>query len=358
MAEKHVPVAAALVESEAKMRAVLSTAVDGIITIDERGIIDTINEAAQRLFGYRADELIGQNVSMLMPEPYRSEHDTYIRNFLTTGQAHIIGIGREVVGLRKDGQSFPMDLAVSEVRVGERRLFTGIARDLTDRKRMERELIEISDREQRRFGQDLHDGLGQVLTGVGFMISSLEQRLASREAPEAADARQISELVTHAIAQARSMARGLHPVRQVEAGLMTALQELANHIEQVYRIRAEFVCAEPVLIDDSAVATHLYRIAQEAANNAIKHGKARRITISMTRQARDSVGLTIADDGVGIGDAPARKKGMGLQIMKYRAGMVGATVSIGRGAASGTCVSCVFPTSEQMSKRGHDARKT
>ncbi|MGH8064896.1 MAG: PAS domain S-box protein [Candidatus Entotheonellia bacterium] len=124
----------ALRESEARLRAVVNNAVDGIITINELGIIESYNPAAERLFGYTTDEIIGQNVSRLMPAPYRQEHDGYIENYLRTGQAQIIGIGREVVGQRKEGMTFPLDLAVSEVRLGDRRIFTGIVRDLSDRK--------------------------------------------------------------------------------------------------------------------------------------------------------------------------------------------------------------------------------
>jgi PAS domain S-box-containing protein len=328
--------------------------VDGIITIDERGIVESFNPAAQRLFGYRADEVIGRNVSMLMPEPYQSEHDGYIHSYLRTGRAKIIGIGREVWGLRKDGRVFPMDLAVSEVRIGDRRAFTGIVRDLTERKRMERELLEISDREQRRIGQDLHDGLGQVLAGVGFLVGALQQRLESRGASEADDARQIGDLVAQAIAHARGMSHGLHPVRPVSTGLMTALEELAIHVEHVYRITCTFRCDEPVLVEDATVATHLYRIAQEAVNNAIKHGKSRHVTVALTR--RDGAGrLVIADDGAGFTDDTVPRKGMGLHIMRYRAAVVGGTVEIGPGAAGGTVVACTFPTDESDYKRGNDA---
>lgn len=338
--------ASSLVESEARLSAILGTAVDGIITIDERGNIESFNAAAERLFGYSADDVVGRNVSLLMPEPDAARHDEYIRRYLCGGRARIIGIGREVMGLRKDGGTFPMDLAVSEVRLGDRRIFTGIVRDLTDRKRMERELLEISDREQRRIGQDLHDGLGQVLAGVGFMIKALEQRLAAAGAAEAGEARQISELVTQAIAQARAMARGLHPVRQIETGLLTALEELAQNIQTMYRVQCRFVCEEPVTVAEGATATHVYRIAQEAASNAIRHGKASRITIALIREPPLAT-LTVADDGVGFSEAPLARKGMGLHTMRYRAGIIGGSLTIRRGAAGGTFVTCSFPLPQQ-----------
>jgi PAS domain S-box-containing protein len=122
----------ALIDSEARTRAILEAAVDAIITIDEQGLIESLNPAATRMFGYAADEIIGRNVSILMPEPYRSEHDSYLEHYRQTGQKKIIGIGREVVGRRKDGRTFPMHLAVSEMKVGERRMYTGIARDISD----------------------------------------------------------------------------------------------------------------------------------------------------------------------------------------------------------------------------------
>ncbi len=126
------PAEQALLESEARTRAILDAAVDAIITIDEIGAVESMNPAAERLFGYPSHEVIGQNVKMLMPEPYRHEHDGYLQNYRETGHKKIIGIGREVVGLRKDGSTFPMHLAVSELHLGDRRMFTGIARDITD----------------------------------------------------------------------------------------------------------------------------------------------------------------------------------------------------------------------------------
>jgi len=131
---------------EAQMRAIVDTAVDGIVTINAEGIVQFVNPAVERIFGYTEAEVLGNNVSMLMPEPDRSRHDTYIANYLRTGTKKIIGIGREVVGRRKDGTQFPMDLAVSELQLADRRMFTGMIRDISDRKRAEAEIRESQQR--------------------------------------------------------------------------------------------------------------------------------------------------------------------------------------------------------------------
>jgi len=138
--------AAALLDNEARLRAILETAVEGIITIDEYGIIESINAAAVEIFGYQPEEVKGKNVSMLMPSPYRQQHDQYLKNYRETGHAKIIGIGREVVGRRKDGTTFPMDLSVSEVRLATGRIFTGFVRDVTARKDSEDQLAEMARR--------------------------------------------------------------------------------------------------------------------------------------------------------------------------------------------------------------------
>ena len=329
----------ALRDSEARARAILETAVDAIITIDERGNIDSFNAAAERLFGYAAHEVIGENVKMLMPEPYHGEHDQYLQNYLRTGVKKIIGIGREVVAQRKDGTTFHVDLAVSEVSLGARRLFTGLIRDLSERKRLEREILDISDRERQRIGQDLHDSLGQLLTGIGFKSKSLENKLTARDLPEAAAAKQIADLVTQATSQARALARGLQPVGAEATGLMTALRELALNLSDLFRVTCTLDCPEPILMENPAAATHMYRIAQEAAHNAIKHGQSRHIRISLA-SADSRVVLAISDDGKGFAPSATPSKGMGMQIMRYRAAMVGGTLSIQPGPAGGTVVTC------------------
>jgi two-component system sensor kinase FixL len=134
---------AALLESEARMRAIVDTAVDAIITIDEKGLIERVNPRTEQLFGYESAEIIGKNISMLMPAPYREMHDGYLARYGQTGEKKIIGIGREVVGLRKDGSTFPMDLAVAEMYLGQRRMFTGVVRDITTRKHAEEQRLQL-----------------------------------------------------------------------------------------------------------------------------------------------------------------------------------------------------------------------
>ncbi|SHK17833.1 PAS domain S-box protein [Rhodothermus profundi] len=337
----------ALRESEARYRAIVETAVDAIITIDETGRILLFNPAAERIFGYRAEEVIGQNISVLMPSPYREQHDRYIRNYLETGRRRIIGRGREVTGQRKDGTTFPMYLAVSEVRLPDRRLFTGIVRDLSETRRLEQEILRISDEERRSIGQDLHDGLGQMLTGMALISQSLARRLAAQGRPEARELEELTELIRQADQQARTLARGLIPVELEANGLQAALHRLARQTEQLFGIRCRFQTEKEVPVADNLVATHLYRIAQEALNNAVRHGQAQRITVTL-KADDEALHLWVRDDGVGIPDKLPETRGMGLRIMHYRARLLGGHLEIRRRAEGGTEVHAVVPLSGRV----------
>jgi len=301
--------------------------------------MEAVNPAAEQIFDYKATELLGRNVSMLMPSPDREQHDSYLSNYLRTGHAKIIGIGREVVGMRKDGTTFPMDLAVSEVRLPERKLFTGFVRDITERKRLGQEILAISNREQRRIGQDLHDGLCQELAGIQLMAEVLEQDLKSKR--DSAQAAKIAESVRRAISHTRMLARGLSPVEVENNGLMSALHELAQSTAALFHIACSFKCPTPVLVRDNAAATHLYRIAQEAINNAVKHGRARKVVIRLAVEGK-IVRLRVEDDGTGFKEPPAGHHGMGLHIMKYRSEVVGAKLTVTPGPKRGTVVTCEF----------------
>jgi PAS domain S-box-containing protein len=338
---------AALRESEARAGALLDTVVDAIITIDGGGTVLSFNDAAERVFGYGRADVVGRPIAMLMPEPYRSAHDGYLRAYHETGRRAIIGIGREVTGQRRDGTVFPMYLGVSEVHLGDEVVFTGIVRDLSEQRRLEQEVLRISDEERRRIGQDLHDGLGQMLTGVGMLAEGLARRLGRSDSPQADAAHEIAELIREADRFARSLARGLVPVELEQGGLRGALERLTGHAERLFGVACT-LDYPPGLegLDNPERTIHLYRVAQEAVSNAVQHGKAAHVTLSLEQQG-GYLALRITDDGVGIGAPPAAEgaggaagelRGMGLRIMRYRARFLGAALDIGPAEGGGTCV--------------------
>jgi two-component system sensor kinase FixL len=348
----------ALGESEARIRAILNTMVDAVITIDPRGIIQSFNPAAERMFGYKASAVMGKSVNMLMPEPYRHNHDKYVRNYLKTGDAKIIGIGREVVGLRKDGTIFPMDLAVSEVRLGKRILFTGIVRDITERKKAQEVVTSISETERRQFGQELHDNLGQQLTGISLLTKSLEKRMTGVKKELRKEAADISELVNKALEDAKLQAHGLYPIELERHGLCSALVELAYIQERIYRVSCIYDGPEELPELERREALHLYRIAQEAVNNALKHGHAREIRI-VVRRNEELFRLVIEDNGSGLPEGADKKGGMGISIMRYRAAELGAKMEFRRGDRGGTVVSCIWYMPERVrGKQTSQARTT
>jgi PAS domain S-box-containing protein len=335
-------------EHAARLRSVVETAADGIITIDEHCIIDSINPAGARMFGYQPPELIGRNVSMLMPRPYSIEHDGYVQNYLTTGIAKIIGIGRDLTALRKDGSTFPMRLAVSEMILNGRRHFTGIISDTSDRRRLERQVLETAAAEQRRIGQDLHDGLCQQLAALGLSLERIKRKTSEGVAVEPAQFERIQQLVQNSIADLRQVAHGLQPVNFRVGGLPHALGELADSTSDRFNIICRARCSTDSEIEDQVTADHLYRIAQEATGNAVKHGKATHVLIRLRANSSHSpINLTIFDNGIGLLQSGSpTSTGMGLRIMKYRADAIGADFRIrARRKNRGTAVSCTLSTS-------------
>jgi len=221
----HQQVEVGLRDSEARTHAILRTAVDGIITIDERGIVESFNPAAERLFGYTTDEVIGQNVSMLMPSPYREEHDSYIARYLQTDEPHIIGIGREVHARRRDGTTFPIALAVSEVHLAGRRMFTGIVHDLTARVQAEVALAQLNQRHKL-----ILDSAGEGIYGIDqegrtTFVNPAAARMLGREVEELIG-QPMQDIVCH-------MMRDGTPCSHDECPILTSCRDgVARHVPE------------------------------------------------------------------------------------------------------------------------------
>ncbi len=225
-----------------------------------------------------------------------------------------------------------------EQRVRERT--ANLTSELAERKRLEKEILVISEREQRRIGHDIHDSLCQHLTGTALAEQFLVEKLALRNAPEVEDADRVVGLIEDAISMARGLAAGLSPIETEGEGLLAALTDLAAHFSSQFKVACRFTYDEPVIIQDSSVTTHLYRIVQEAAHNAIRHGKARNIGIHLGK-AGALVTLTVRDDGTGLADGDPVAHGMGLRNMKYRSSMIGGSLTLENGDP-GAIVTCSF----------------
>jgi signal transduction histidine kinase len=211
-----------------------------------------------------------------------------------------------------------------------------------ERKQLEQQILEIGERERRRIGQDLHDGLGQHLAGIELMMEALEQKVRALSKPEGTQIGKIAEHLREAIRQSKALARGLSPVELQANGLMSALEELASNVSAMFRVRCSFRCPSPVLISENTAATHLFRIAQEATSNAIKHGQAHQIKIELLRHGTH-VMLNIHDDGKGFDPKVPHQNGLGLSSMSYRAELIGGILTVEPGKHTGMLVTCAAP---------------
>ena len=341
-----------LLASEERLRAILDTAMDAIITIDQHGIIQSVNAATERMFGYAAAEMIGQRVNMLMPSPYREVHDSFLAKYLQTGEKHIIGTTREVAARRKDGSVFPTDLAVSEIE--HLKLFTGIHRDLTERKQLEREIVEVASQRQQRIGQDLHDSVAQELTALNLLARELAETLQTDPAKAPQLVERMKAGLQRSQQELRTVLRGLLPVAIDHAGLMAALADLADRTHQEGKVTCTFDCPASVSVADNVTATQLYLIVQEAVHNSVKHAQARKVRIGLAADV--SLVLSVQDDGVGMPTWPEANGGLGLRIMRSRAMIIGASLTIDPAEPNGTIVTCALARKNYEAEKDKEAK--
>jgi PAS domain S-box-containing protein len=295
--------------SEAKTRAILETAVDGVITIDPQGMILTANPATERIFGYRIDEMVGHKVNMLMPDPYRSAHDSYLERYLTTGERRIIGIGREVHGQRKDGSVFPMELSVGEAMIGGARIFTGIVRDITKRKRTEEDLRAAKDEAERarlaqsKFLAAVSHDLRQPVQALTLFTSALAAKITG--APASA----LIEDMRGSVEALDMLLDAMLDVSSLDAGIIVPHETTFSLATLIERLVAEF---EPQasqkeiglrLVPSSAIVrtdpTLLYRILQNFMSNALRYTSQGGILIGCRRRGR-KLRIEVVDSGIGI----------------------------------------------------------
>ena len=368
----------ALMEREAELSAVLDTAVDGIVTIDGRAIVQSVNAAVEQMFGYSAEELIGQNVKKLMPSPYREEHDGYIERYLRTGEARIIGIGREVEGRRKDGSTFPLELAVSEVAFPARRLFTGILRDISERRRME-EQARLRLRETAHTSRLLE--LGEMTSGIAHEIN---QPLAAIGAYAAACLRMLEsdapdlDLLTDALEQIRNqdtragdIVQRMRQLTRKEEGkrgpvdLGAALEEVLALIAHEVRgagiqVARDFdhrlppVSADLVQIEQ--VLLNLMRNAIEAM--ALEPEGARTLSLRTCRPGPEKVAVEVSDTGGGLDEdvrarifdtfytTKASGVGVGLSISRTIVEAHGGRLEATSAPGGGATFSLILPAGE------------
>lgn len=324
--------------------AVLAASGAVMVVFDVEGRVVRTNDAFEKATGRTLAETRGRTVWELFEEP--------------GGASSLPGLFKKIVSnprmretdgtlVDRHGVCRAMAWSVTALKdshgVVNHVILSGL--DITDRKRLQREVLEISELEKRRIGHDIHDGLGQVLTGVDMLIRVLQKRLAQTSSGDAHAVGNISTYVQDAIRQARMLAQGLSPVELQADGLMHGLRELAKQSSSLFKVDCEFLCESEVMVASHTKAVQIYRIAQEAISNAVKHGKARRISVTLELLSKP-VGqavLRVASDGERFPDVnPRAYEGMGLRTMRYRAEMIGAKLELLSGKEGGTEVVCKF----------------
>ena len=311
---------------------------DALIVMDHAGRVVDFNPAAEAMFGRTRTAVLNQPLAeLIMPPASRKAHERGLAHLLATGVGRVVGQRVEMSAVRADGTEFPVELSIVRIRDSEPPLFTGFIRDISERKHFDQQIAELGDEERQRWGRELHDSLGQEMSGIGMLVALLKDELPN-DSPQFSIVDQLQTNIEHTKQGLRRFAKGLFPVDVDAHGLRVALQELAKDISTIYPLTCRFECVDDVPLADNFTATQLFMIIREAVTNAAKHAQASEITIRLA----DEQGLCVSvrDNGTGLPDKLDETATMGLRIIKHRGNLIGATLQIETPPEGGTLISC------------------
>jgi len=324
---------------------------DVVFTHDLNGRITSVNTTGEQLLQRQREEILALNLMDLLPE----DQHTIARQWLDQILNHSEPPTVELDFHNAARQRFRLEISTRIIEsAGEKSEVESIGRDVTERKRLEKEILEVSNREQRRIGHDLHDGVCQQLAATTYLMDILADQLQDKGCPEFAEAERIGKLINQSITQTRGIARGLFPVKLEESGLASALEEMAENTNSLFKINCRFYCNSTPPALENSIALHLYYIAQESVLNAAKHGKATCVNIALAYD-KGLLTLTVEDDGIGLqSPAAGPLTGMGIRIMRYRARVIGGTLNLQNQPNHGTQVRCQVHLSPKIQEAKND----
>jgi PAS domain S-box-containing protein len=313
---------------------------DAITVQDLEGNIVLWNLGAERIYGYSKTEAIKMNIGRTIPDHKHDEMMLLVERLLKGEDIEFF----ETQRISKNNRILDISLTVTLLKDEKRKPFaiTTTERDITERRFLEKEILDITEKERELIGQEMHDGMGQVLTGIAVKCKGLALNLKRKSFEESEEAIVISKLANQAIAQTRDLARMLYPIDIETGGLISALKMLASNTKNNLGVTCRFRCGKSVSVKNLVEAKQIYRIVQEAITNAVRHGKARNINIKLRLTKKGTV-LQIENDGMDFPKLSPRGKGLGLKIMKYRTDLIGGSLDIRKGNKGGTIITCVFP---------------
>jgi PAS domain S-box-containing protein len=349
---------AALREAEARVGAIVLSAMDPIISVDESQRIVLFNAAAEQVFGRPRAQVIGQRLDLLIPQRFHASHHGHIERFGATGvTSRRMGSDMVLTAVRANGEEFPIEASISQHSEGDQRFFTVILRDVSARVRSEQalrqsreELKELAtaahktrEQEQSRIARELHDELGQSLTALKMLVASLREANVASDDPAAGKLEKMEALLDRTVGSARRIASDLRPLMLDDLGLVPAVEWLAEDFTQRHGIACDLKLDDPELRLDDIHETAVFRIVQESLTNVAKHSRAKRVEVNFSR-ADSRLTVSVLDDGVGFAPgAPRNPKSRGLLGMKERAYLLGGEISVDSAPGRGTKVEVRLP---------------